>query len=368
MEGLIQSHYYFSDGQPRKEGDHDEAGELVEPYYEKWERRWLDSEGDDTTLKRYMRAGKGNEQDAIKRLEVSIEKPPHELYIFELTTHLFLTQSTLHWRRSFKPDIIPPEDIRIEGETGKHILCGFDNDGRPILYLIPRHENTKSSDRQIRYVVWGLERTLDILPPGQTKVTLAIDFFNSTQATNPNMATSRKVLSILQNHYVERLGSALCIRPPWWMNAFYTAIQPFVDPVTKQKVKWNTDLKEFVPPSHLLKEYGGEYDFEFDKEITWSDILDFTGVAPDGTRLHESFAKMTEDEERRIRSGESLPATAASAKKQQDQRTQPIANGHTVNDDLQDDDDDEDDEDDEKPQFHDAQETISRSSAITVTQ
>lgn len=152
------------------------------------------------------------------------------------------------------------------------------------------------------------------------------------------------------------------------MNAFYTAIQPFVDPVTKQKVKWNTDLKEFVPPSHLLKEYGGEYDFEFDKEITWSDILDFTGVAPDGTRLHESFAKMTEDEERRIRSGESLPATAASAKKQQDQRTQPIANGHTVNDDLQDDDDDEDDEDDEKPQFHDAQETISRSSAITVTQ
>lgn len=27
--------------------------------------------------------------------------------------------NTLQWRRDYKPDIIPPEDVRIESETGK---------------------------------------------------------------------------------------------------------------------------------------------------------------------------------------------------------------------------------------------------------
>lgn len=28
-------------------------------------------------------------------------------------------QGTLAWRREFKPDLIPPEEVRIESETGK---------------------------------------------------------------------------------------------------------------------------------------------------------------------------------------------------------------------------------------------------------
>jgi len=27
--------------------------------------------------------------------------------------------STLAWRREYKPDLIPPEDVRVESETGK---------------------------------------------------------------------------------------------------------------------------------------------------------------------------------------------------------------------------------------------------------
>lgn len=54
-----------------------------------------------------------------------------------------------------------------------------------------------------------LERTLDIAPPGQETLALLIDFRNSSSGSQPSVATGRQVLSILQNHYPERLGRAL---------------------------------------------------------------------------------------------------------------------------------------------------------------
>lgn len=226
-------------------------------------------------------------------------------------------QGTLLWRRSFKPDIIVPSEVKIEGETGKHLLSGFDNDGRSILYLTPGRENTKPSDRQIKYLVWGLERAIDVLPPGQGKLTLVIDFKNASQSQNPSVSTALKVISILQNHYVERLGRGVMMNPPWYLNAFWAAISPFLDPVTKSKVIWNPPLREFVHPRQLPTYYGGEWDFVFDKEVFWDDVLDFTGVAADGTRVHESFAKVAPEEEQRIREaiqrGEDVMAAARPA-------------------------------------------------------
>ncbi len=49
---------------------------------------------------RYMRAAKGNIDEAKKRLK-----------------------ATMEWRRDFKPDLIPPEEVKIESVTGK--MSGF---------------------------------------------------------------------------------------------------------------------------------------------------------------------------------------------------------------------------------------------------
>lgn len=55
--------------------------------YHKWELRWLNKPD---TIPRYMRAAKWDLQDAKKRIE-----------------------ATIHWRRDFKPDLIPPEEVRL---------------------------------------------------------------------------------------------------------------------------------------------------------------------------------------------------------------------------------------------------------------
>ena len=100
-----------------------------------------------------MRAAKWNLADGKKRLK-----------------------ATLEWRREFKPDLIPPNEVKIESETGKmwvnvqtgsicrklmrslhcSIINGFDKDGRPIIYMRPGRENTETSPRQLRHLVWCL--------------------------------------------------------------------------------------------------------------------------------------------------------------------------------------------------------------------
>jgi hypothetical protein len=61
--------------------------------YYPWEKRFLDSRN---TYSRYMRAADWNLDNAKKRIK-----------------------GTLEWRRSYKPDLIKPEEIRVETEGGK---------------------------------------------------------------------------------------------------------------------------------------------------------------------------------------------------------------------------------------------------------
>lgn len=67
-----------------------------DPYAE-WEARWL---ARPETIPRYIRAAKWKLEDGKKRIK-----------------------KTLEWRREYKPELIPPEEVKIEAETGK--MCVF---------------------------------------------------------------------------------------------------------------------------------------------------------------------------------------------------------------------------------------------------
>ena len=146
------------------------------------EKLWLTRE----CLLRNLRAAKWNLAQATKRV-----------------------QDTLVWRREYGTAGFTADYISPENEKGKQVILGFDNEGRPCLYLLPQNQNTKQSPRQIHHLVYMLERTLDIAPPGQETLALLIDFRNSGAGSQPSIGTGRQVLGILQNHYPERLGRAL---------------------------------------------------------------------------------------------------------------------------------------------------------------
>ncbi|KAI4092559.1 MAG: hypothetical protein LQ344_003405 [Seirophora lacunosa] len=206
------------------------------------DRLWLTRE----CILRYLRATKWDVNQATTRL-----------------------QATLAWRHEYGLENHTPEYISPENATGKQVLLGFDINGRPCLYLNPEKQNTQRSNKQVEHLVFMLERTLDLMPAGQEMLTLLINFDKKLGGDRPPMWQGKQVLNILQNHYPERLGRALVINIPWVVWTFFKLINPFIDPATREKLKFDQDLRQFVPPSQLLKTYGGDVNFVYDHDVYW---------------------------------------------------------------------------------------------------
>lgn len=164
------------------------------------------------------------------------------------------------------------------------MLLGFDNMSRPCLYLIPSRQNTNPSPRQIQQLVFSLERAIDMMPCGVETLALLVDFKHSSNSKNPSAGTGKQVLHILQTHYPERLGKALVINGiiptsqelmivPTFVWIFFKLITPFIDPNTREKLKFNENLREYVPPEQLYKLFGGDCVFEYDHEQFWAAYL-----------------------------------------------------------------------------------------------
>ncbi|KAL9009510.1 MAG: hypothetical protein Q9173_005466 [Seirophora scorigena] len=212
------------------------------------DRLWLTRE----CILRYLRATKWDVNQATIRL-----------------------QATLAWRHEYGLETHTPEYISPENATGKQVLLGFDINGRPCLYLNPGKQNTERSNKQVEHLVFMLERTLDLMPAGQETLALLINFDKKMGGDRPPLWQGKQVLNILQSHYPERLGRALVINIPWVVWTFLKLINPFIDPATREKLKFDQDLRQFVPPSQLLKTYGGDVNFVYDHDVYWPALNEF---------------------------------------------------------------------------------------------
>ncbi|KAL5343141.1 CRAL-TRIO domain-containing protein [Aspergillus crustosus] len=197
-------------------------------------------------LLRYLRATKWNAPEAAARL-----------------------QRTLTWRREYGLEKLTPDYISIENETGKQVILGYDIHGRPCLYLLPSNQNTEKSDRQVQHLVYMLERCIDIMPADQETLALIVDYSETKSGQNATIGQARDTVHFLQNHYPERLGRALVINMPFLIMGFFKIVTPFLDPVTREKLKFNEDLNNHIPSSQLMKSVGGEVEFKYDHSSYW---------------------------------------------------------------------------------------------------
>jgi CRAL/TRIO domain len=95
-------------------------------------------------------------------------------------------------------------------------IRGHDRAGHPLLYMKPRLENTYDHEGNMKHLVYTMERTCGIAKKGNQKsekMSLLIDYEGFSLFNAPPMKTSTETLSILQNHYPERLPKAYLIRP-----------------------------------------------------------------------------------------------------------------------------------------------------------
>ncbi|CAB4253846.1 similar to Saccharomyces cerevisiae YNL231C PDR16 Phosphatidylinositol transfer protein (PITP) controlled by the multiple drug resistance regulator Pdr1p [Maudiozyma barnettii] len=196
---------------------------------------------------------------------------------------------SIAWRREFgishfgeeNGDVITSDSVSIENESGKNVIMGYENDARPILYLKPGRQNTKTSHRQVQHLVFMLERVIDFMPPGQDSLALLIDFKEYPDVPKvqgnskiPPIGVGKEVLHILQTHYPERLGKALLTNIPWLAWTFLKLIHPFIDPLTREKLVFDEPFSKYVPLDQLDYLYGGDLAFTYKHDVYWPNLND----------------------------------------------------------------------------------------------
>jgi hypothetical protein len=130
-----------------------------------------------------------------------------------------------------------------------------------------------------------------MMPYGVETIALLVDFKSSSNSKNPSAGTGKQVLHILQTHYPERLGKALVINGlpilneanavPTFVWIFFKLITPFIDPTTREKLKFNEDLREYVPSEQLYELFGGDCVFEYEHETFWPAYLELANEKRD---------------------------------------------------------------------------------------
>ncbi|KAH9068375.1 CRAL/TRIO domain-containing protein [Lactarius deliciosus] len=192
-------------------------------------------------------------------------------------------EGTLKWRREFDIYDLSADLVEPEAVTGKEVVFGYDTLRRPALYMIPSRQNTEESPRQIQYTFWALEARVGAhWSRASNLLALMINF--ADKAKNPSLGTGEigqylfwKVLNILQMHYPERLGASLILNVPFIINAFFKIISPFIDPITRNKMKFNPKPVEdgLFTPDELFKDGGwnGSRNFVWDHEKYWQPFV-----------------------------------------------------------------------------------------------
>eukprot|EP00048_Salpingoeca_helianthica_P017157 m.235857 g.235857 ORF g.235857 m.235857 type:complete len:297 (-) comp20310_c0_seq1:27-917(-) len=196
-----------------------------------------------------------------------------------------LLRGTLKWRTEFGVDEITPESIDGESKTGKVYLHGFDKHKRPVMYQRPRRQNTKDYKNQVRQLVYMLEREIASMDlcAGVEQHVLVIDFKEYSMFNAPPMAVTKEVLTILMDHYPERLGTAFCVDAPMLFLMCWKVLKPFLPKATQEKVHFvsrsgthgprgtmDKHVAHFFDDEHLEAEYGGALPSEYVHDAYWS--------------------------------------------------------------------------------------------------
>ncbi|XP_047320240.1 phosphatidylinositol transfer protein 3-like [Impatiens glandulifera] len=121
-----------------------------------------------------------------------------------------MMNESFKWRLQYKPEEIRWEHIAYEAELGKIYRLNFeDKQGRTVLVMRPRFQNSKSIESQMKYLVYCMEKAI----MNREEMIWLVDF-NGFTASNISLKLARRTTYILQNYYPQRLATAILYDPP----------------------------------------------------------------------------------------------------------------------------------------------------------
>ncbi|KFY75744.1 hypothetical protein V499_04300 [Pseudogymnoascus sp. VKM F-103] len=202
---------------------------------------------------------------------------------------LVMMISTFHWR---SVEMQVDEEILVNGEeamlidstsddpvkkrratdflaqirAGKSFLHGVDNLDRPMCFIRARlhHAGDQLEESLERYTIYVIEIARFVVTPPAETACLVFDMSGFSLA-NMDYAPVKFMINCFEANYPESLGVILIHKAPWVFQGIWKIIKGLLDPVVASKVNFTNstaDMEAFIPKSRILKELGGEEDWE----------------------------------------------------------------------------------------------------------
>lgn len=161
-----------------------------------------------------------------------------------VTEAMNMLTTTVEFKKSFQGvgvDRITIDTCLNEVATRKAVSHGHDTSGRPCFYLQSKRHFKKDPLETERFAVWFMETWLKKVEPGT--VICAICNLKGISFANMDMASTKFMIDVYQNHFPEILGVCLVLNPSLVFWGLYKLIRPFLDPVVASKIVFISDRK-----------------------------------------------------------------------------------------------------------------------------
>ncbi|KAL2009770.1 hypothetical protein VTN00DRAFT_5577 [Thermoascus crustaceus] len=184
------------------------------------------------------------------------------------------------------------EEFLHQIRMGKSFLHGVDKNGRPMcLVRVRLHRAADQSPETLeRYTVYTIETARMMLAPPIETATIIFDMTDFSLA-NMDYTPVKFMIKCFEANYPESLGAVLIHKAPWIFSGIWNIIKGWLDPVVAAKIHFTKsvdDLEKFIPRGRIMKELGGDEDFEY-KYI--EPQLDENAKMEDTARRDELVAK-----------------------------------------------------------------------------
>jgi len=154
-----------------------------------------------------------------------------------------------------------PHYLHKTGENGCYVYV--ERPGRAHADLVS--ESGLSVDEFAKHYVYQTEATWRLIEPRDNATLISIfdvDGGTMNHLTGEPLKLFMKCADVMQSHYPERSAKVYIINVPWWFQAGWAIVSPFVDPRTKKKVSicgrdYKKELLKSIPAENLPVEFGG---------------------------------------------------------------------------------------------------------------
>lgn len=187
----------------------------------------------ETTILRFYRGHKGNEESAYRGL-----------------------QRYVKWRADEDVDNIDirKAEFQTEIDKAKCVLGNFDLNGRPASFCYAHRHNANDRDiAEIRKLtIWVLETLRKSAKPDEERFVIGFDLGRFSLSCMDYEAV-KQLIQILQSHYPDTLESLYILDAPFVFWACWGIIKHWIDPVTANKIQFvkRSELGKFFDPSQI---------------------------------------------------------------------------------------------------------------------